>query len=217
MPREDLLALAGALLTVSVASETAEVYTDEPVFPRATMIEGPADEDTSFPGWGGEVLVLAYENQGVCAWGLALDGEFAGSVVVGGDLSAGKTTVAYAESLEEYIDARRWDRTCLRQEPLLQAQAGALDQHALDAISSAGRALTSTHGWPYAVNRRFEVGDLRIMLWADSECCDWWISGPEHAVRARLPMLVTLSDLRTTLWSNDARGIRLLDDLEFRD
>lgn len=201
------------LVTSSVAADAAETYDDQAVYPAEIVVEGPADEDTSFPDWPGEVLLLACENQGVCAWGLALDGEYAGSVVVGGDLLLGTTTVVYASSLEEYLKARRWDRACLEQEPLLQAQAGPLDQPALDALLALGREGTMTTGWPYATNRRFDVGEVRIMVWVGAECCDWWVSGPRDAVRSVASNLVSLSDLRSTLWSNDAIGQRLLNEL----
>lgn len=182
--KEDLLRQATALVTSSVAAEVARAYSDQPLFPAEIAVNGPQDEDTVFPDWPGEVRVLALENQGVCAWGLALDGESAGSVVVGGDLHFGETTVVYATSLDEYLEARRWDRACLEREPLLQARAGPLDGLALDALRGMGHEATITTGWPYGVNRRFNVGQVRIMVWVDAECTDWWVSGPEDAVRS---------------------------------
>jgi hypothetical protein len=45
-----------------------------------------------FPGWPAPVLVLSDENQGVCSWGVPLDGD--GRVLVGGDLfDDGQATV----------------------------------------------------------------------------------------------------------------------------
>jgi hypothetical protein len=108
------------LLTAEVAWEIAETFGDQPVYPRRVVVGSPAEpslrwpgSSRRFPGWPGPVLVLSDENQGVCSWGVPLDGN-SGQVVVGGDLlDAGHATVVYAASIEDFIGARRWDHACL--------------------------------------------------------------------------------------------------------
>ena len=50
------------------------------------------------------------------------------------------------------------------------------------------------------------------MVWNDADQSDWWISGDPDALTRELPALAELSDLRTTLWSNDPSGQRLLTE-----
>lgn len=211
--RSELLAITAELVTTSVAAELAGVFGDEEVFPHETVVDPQPDGTTWFPGWSGEVLVLAHEHDRVCTWGLAIDGDDAGAVIVGGDLPAGETTVVHARSLAAHLEARRWDGACLAQEPRLAAQAGPLAPDDLAALAEIGRARTPTSGWPYATTHRIEIDGVRILLWADPDCCDWWISGSEDALRAHLPRLVGLSDLRTALWSDDEAGNRLLAEV----
>lgn len=68
----------------------------------------------------------------------------------------------------------------------------------------------STHWWPCERNLRFERGSIMLMLWLCEEQSDWCVSGSVTELRAILPYLRELSDLRTSLWSDDERGIQLL-------
>jgi hypothetical protein len=67
------------LLTADVAVEIAEVFTDTPVYPQRIVVDRPQTERPGparrFPGWPGPVLVMSDENQGVCSWGVPLDGD----------------------------------------------------------------------------------------------------------------------------------------------
>jgi hypothetical protein len=69
------------LLTADVAREIAETFGDQLVYPQRIVVDSPAGPSLSwpgssrrFPGWPGPVLVLSDENQGVCSWGVPLDG-----------------------------------------------------------------------------------------------------------------------------------------------
>lgn len=201
------------LLTADVAREIAKTFTDTPVYPEQIVVDTPAGPSRSFPGWPGPVLVLAYENQGVCSWGVPLDGD-SRQVLVGGDLlDAGHSTVTYTASVEDYIAARRWDAQCFRP-PVLMAQAVELDQASLGYLQARLAPAVATAGWPGPRQYRFEHRDVRVMLWAFSGQCDWWISASnERSLKEFAAGLLDLSNLRRALYSNDDRGDQVLHEL----
>lgn len=208
------------LLTRDVAHEIARTFGDNPVYPERIVVDSPAGSsrerpghERRFPGWPGPVLVLSDENQGVCSWGVPLDGT-SHQVLVGGDLlDAGHATVAYTASVEEFIAARRWDYQCFHL-PLLMAQAAELDQASLGHLQAWFAPAVATAGWPGSRQYRFEDRDMRIMLWSSSGQCDWWVSASnELSLRGLAAGLLGLSNLRSALWSNDDAGARVLDRL----
>jgi hypothetical protein len=201
-------------LSATVARELAQTYDDQVVYPDRVVVDRPEDPDRQFPGWPGEVLVITFENQGVCAWGVPL-GHSHPPVLVGGELSDGadysETTVTYTPSVDEYISVRRWDRDCLSGSPLLQAQAAELDPASIGFLRANFREVHPTHGWPAAEQYRFEGSGVKIMLWSGKEQCDWWLSAAHAAdLESVARQLLGLSDLRTSLWSNDVEGDALL-------
>jgi len=197
-------------LTEAVAAEISVAYTDNVVFPLRVEIDRAGSAERQFPGWPDDVLVIAVENQGVCSWGLSLGGESSGVVAVGGEFGGGAGTVSYAPSLESYVRSRKWDTECLEGEPLLQAQGAVLDEATAAFLRGRLRELDPTFGWPCSANYRFETDGVVLMLWSCDEQCDWWISGDEHKLASLLSELMTVSDLATALWSNDAAGIEIL-------
>jgi hypothetical protein len=203
-----------SLLTREVAAELAVVYGDQLVFPDRTVVDRPGDDERLFPGWPTPVLVISIENQGVCAWGVPL-GDSDPPVLVGGELlDAPDATLQYAPSIESFIAARRWDAVCLTQEPLLQAQAAAVDAESLAVLRGRFNELPPTAGWPWAAQHRFENGTTRIMLWSGKEQCDWWISSADKSeLKAVAKQLLSLSDLRVSMWSNDGDADLLLREL----
>ena len=159
------------LLTADVACEIAKTFGDSPVYPERVVVDSPRSHRRRFPGWPGPVLVLSDENQGVCSWGLPLDGS-SDQVLVGGDLlDTGHATVTYTASVEDFIAARRWDYQCLRP-PLLMAQAVELDQDSLRYLRARLAPAVVTAGWPGPRQYRFECQDVRVMLWSCSGQCD---------------------------------------------
>jgi hypothetical protein len=204
-----------ANFTAGMAEELALTYTDQVVYPRHIVIDPPGAPDRRFPAWPTPVLLLAIENQGVCAWGLPLDGDDNPPVIVSGERSDGSdTTIPYAADLDAYVAARRWDNQCLSSPVVLQAQADPVDPTTLAYLHANYEQLPSTTGWPGELTYRFRNGPVRIMLWAGADQCDWFISGTDtdqlaNATAAVLPC----SDLRTSLWSNDTAGQQLLHRL----
>lgn len=69
---EELRSVLARVLHSATADEIAVVYNDQPVYPHDLVIEEP--RFGRFPEWDGSVLVISHENQGVCSWGLSLDG-----------------------------------------------------------------------------------------------------------------------------------------------
>jgi len=202
------------LLTAEVAREIAKTFGDEPVYPQRIVVDSPADPSRRFPGWPGPVLVLSDENQGVCSWGMPL-GDSSGQVLVGGDLvDAGKATVQYAASVEDFIAARRWDHSCQSSSPFLQAQAAPLDGASLGYLQARLTPAVATAGWPGSRQYRFEGQGVRVLLWSCSWQCDWFISASnEPSLKAFAAGLLDLSNLRSALWSGHASGARLLGEL----
>ena len=201
------------LLTAGVAQEIAQTFGDRPVYPERVVVDSPADHSRRFPGWPGPVLVLSDENQGVCSWGVPLEGG-SGQVLVGGDLlDTGHATVTYAASVEDFIAARRWDYRCLRP-PLLMAQAAELDQVSLGYLQARLAPAVATAGWPGPRQYRFEDQNVRVMLWSCSGQCDWSVSAADKlSLKAFAAGLLDLSNLRRALYSNDDSGARVLDEL----
>jgi hypothetical protein len=209
------------LVTADVAEEIAVAFGDLVVYPQRTLVDSAEEPSLTcppsarrFPGWPGPVLVLSDENQGVCSWGVPL-GDDSDLVVVGGDLlDAGHATMPYAASVADFIAARRWDHVCLSSAALLQAQAGELDRVSLGYLGAKLAPAIATAGWPGARQYRFEGQDVRVMLWSYAGQCDWWVSASsESSLKAFATGLMDLSDLRSTLWSNDGSSAQLLNEL----
>jgi hypothetical protein len=202
-------AAVGRLLTADVAAEIARTFGDQIIYPQRIVVDCPAGSSPAppgfsrrFPGWPGPVLVLSDENQGVCSWGVPSGG---GEVVVGGDLlDAGCATAAYAASVADFIAARRWDHRCLNTAPVLQAQAGELDQESLGYLRVRLAPAVATAGWPGSRQYRFEGSGVQVMLWSQAGQCDWWVSASTEApLRQFTAGLLDLPGLDQALWSSD--------------
>jgi hypothetical protein len=203
-------------LTGQVADEVAGVFGDQVVFPQRILVDDPRDEQRLFPGWPTPVLVISHENQGVVSWGVPL-GDPSPPVLVGGDLDDPQTesgTLVYAPSVEAFIAARLWDRTCWSREPLIQAQAQVLDEDSLAVVRAGFEEGPTTRGWPGHTQYRFEGRGVKMMLWSGSRQCDWWLSATDTDTLAQvITDLMALSDLRDTFWSNDLAGEALLREI----
>jgi hypothetical protein len=211
-------AVLAEALTASVADELAAVFGDRVVFPYRALVDGPRDEQRLFPSWPTPVLVVSHENQGVVSWGVPL-GDPSPPVVVGGDLGDPEAdssgTLVYAPSVEAFIAARRWDRTCWSREPMVQAtRAEVLDDASLAVLRARFDEVPATRGWPGHTQYRFEGRGVKLMLWSGSQQCDWWLSGTDTDTLAEvITDLMDLSDLREAFWSNDLAGDALLREI----
>ncbi len=97
--------LAEEVIRPEVATEIAGVHGDDVVYAAEVVVEAESSRCSFFRGWQGPVLLLSQENEGVCSWGLSLDGHSAGAVVVGGDLCGGERTIVYASDLAAFVVA----------------------------------------------------------------------------------------------------------------
>jgi hypothetical protein len=186
----------------------AATWSGHVVFPESARLARPED----MPGARGRILRLLTENQGVCCWGVALDAGDDPPVLVGGDLEAGQGTVEYAPSVGAFAYAFVWEGRLLAREPVIQAQAAPLDARTLAYLQQRYRELPAPAGWPARTNLRFESdGGLALSLWSGDGQCDWWISADdERSLEAEVALLVHLSNLRASLWSNEVAGEHLL-------
>jgi hypothetical protein len=212
MTPSDLIEHAVSVFSIIDLELLTAAFDDQLVLPRAIDVARPDDSEPEFPEWDGSVLLLLRENQNVCRWGLALDGPSAGEIVVGGYLGNGQGTVVHRiGGLAAFVASRTWDAHIAR-EPLLQTCAAPLDDPTLATLRAGFAERVTTFGWPSATNRRFERGGVRIWLNVGERECYWCISGPDDELRAALLRLRHCSDLDTSLWSNDAGGMSLLND-----
>jgi hypothetical protein len=216
MDGAELVAALRSVITADVADELAEIYSDEPVFPRRIEIDRPDSDGRLFPEWPTPVLVISVENQGICAWGVPL-GVDDPPVLVGGEVVIGDTwtdgTVEYAPNVAHFVAARRWDQACLRG-LLIQAQTAELDPATLDVLRGQLEEVLPTRGHPLAVQHRLQDGTSKLLLWSGSGQCDWWISstGPD-TLRVMAERLRPFSDLETSMWSDDAAGKDVLGQM----
>ena len=184
------------------------VYQGDPMFPDEPRLL----DSTLMPGYGGSLLWLLTENQGVCRWGVPLDKGDDPPVIVGGDLAVGARTVEFSPSIEAFVFAFGWDGALMKPGLLLQAQADPLDPASLAYLRAHYIERVTTFGWPGETNHRFENHEgVRVELWnVSGQQCDWMISGPATALEPATRRLLKYSNLAESLWSNDAAGQAML-------
>ena len=195
-----------AALTLEVAREIA-IYDDTVVFPEEVLVYEPGDGNEYFSDYPTPILVLMFENQGVCAWGVPLGVDHP-PVLVGDEFGVTR----FSPNIETFIAARRWDDACFSLGPtMIQAQAEPLPDVARRFLDERYESRITTHGWPGHTQLRYESGSTRIMLWLSEEQCDWFIAAKsagelEDAMRS----LIALSDLATSAWSLEKEGEAIL-------
>jgi len=165
------------------------------------------------------LLVFRWENQGVCAWAIQLDGSDDPPVVVDVDTQF-SSWVQCAPSFSQHLYGWMWDHALvlgkLRGDDLLddlviEAQNQPLSQEALSYLRSHFEAELVTHGWPGDTQYRFFIGDQRILIWAGENHADWFLSAKSEEALGHLANLVSpLDGLAGALFSNTEAGQALL-------
>jgi len=144
------------------------------------------------------LLVFRWENQGVCAWAIQLDGSDDAPVVVDVDTQF-TSWMQCAPSFSQHLYAWMWDHALvlgkLRGDELIgdlvvEAQSHPLSEEALSFLNTHFQAELVTRGWPGDTQYRFFTGDQRILIWAGEGQADWFLSAESREALDRLTKLV---------------------------
>jgi hypothetical protein len=97
---------------------------------------------------------------------------------------------------------------------LIQAQHRSLSKDALAFLTNQFRAELVTHGWPGDTQYRFFNGDQRILIWADPDEADWFLTADNEESLAQLVKSVSpVAALGEALWSHRPQGEALLSKI----
>jgi len=131
-----------------------------------SILGGGRESLPSVKGHG--FLVFKHENQGVCKWGILLNGSADPPMYV--DFDSGFNSPAKcADSFSSYVYSCAWDysQVLLADSLLLQAQNGPLSEAAHEFLCQNFNEELMTYGWPGERQFRFSKGDQRVLNWAD--------------------------------------------------
>jgi hypothetical protein len=162
-----------------------------------------------------DLLLFRWENQGVCAWAINLDGSDDPPVVVDVDTQF-RSWVPCANSFSEYVYSCVWDYALVMASShsealLVQAQNGPLSNDTLHFLKTHFQTELVTYGWPGQTQYRFFDADQRILIWADEGQADWHLIADTAEALGRLVTLVApLDSLRSALWSPAEEGEAVL-------
>jgi hypothetical protein len=161
------------------------------------------------------LLLFKWENQGVCAWAINLDGSDDPPVVVDVDTQFRKWQHC-ADSFSQYVHTCVWDYALVMQSApsdslLVQAQNQPLSEHALDFLRANFQSELMTYGWPGQSQYRFFDGDQRILIWAGQDQADWHlIADNEESLGRLITRVAPFDSLASSLWSHAKEGTALL-------
>jgi hypothetical protein len=166
------------------------------------------------------VLLFRWENQGVCAWAIQLDGSDDPPVVVDVDTQF-TSWVQCTAAFSRHLYACAWDySTWIKQlrndnELLIQAQNKPLSQEALSFLTEHFEAELVTHGWPGDTQYRFVKGDQRILIWASRNQADWHLTAEtESSLEGLVNSVFPLDGVVSALWSHTEKGESLLKRIQ---
>jgi len=165
------------------------------------------------------LLLFMVENQAVCVWAVRLDAGDDPPVVVARDPDLEWRPCA--ASFSTFIGCQVWDHVEIwaEAEPggrglLLQAQDVPLRTDDLRFVRDHFEEKPATHGWPGENQYRFQRGDARLLIWDGEDQADWYITDKTEVGLASVTReLWDCGGLRTSLWSNEDRGERVLRKL----
>lgn len=162
-----------------------------------------------------DLLVFRWENQGVCAWAIHLNGSDDPPVVVDVDTQF-KSWIECAPAFSQHLYALVWDYSAslarLRKDELLiQAQNPPLSPEAIAFLRKHFQSELVTHGWPGQTQYRFFHEDQRILIWAGEGRADWFLTANGEESLERLMRSVSpADDVGKALWSHTAAGEALV-------
>jgi hypothetical protein len=128
---------------------------------------------------------------------------------------------ACAKSFSTFIECQVWDHTAIfaseeTARMLAQAQDVPLRGEDLALLRDRFVERTMTYGWPADRQYRFESRRAALLLWSDPDRTDWWISsGKDDHLADVTRELWQCGNLRSSLWSHQERGEKVLDRVRF--
>jgi len=163
--------------------------------------------DFALTTWHSKTLLpIRNENQGVCTWGVELDGSDDPPVRVDVDMD-GREWWLQAPSFSKYVFSCVWDYVkVFQQSAVVAAQNDELSQTAIHKLGTLFEAELTTHSWPGHTQYRFHRKDHSVLIWDSEGQADWYVAAAN---------LASLQDALESVWKVDSVGESLygLDDV----
>ena len=123
------------------------------------------------------VVIVQHENQGVCRWGVLLDGSEDPPVLVEpysgfGRVETGAAWRLYSERFSSFVYTRIWDWSSPFGDESachLEAWDQPLSAIGLAYLQQRFMEAPRTYGWPALTTYRFAVNDMRLLIWDRDE------------------------------------------------
>lgn len=161
---------------------------------------------------GQKLLLLMYENQGVCRWAVPLNGADDPPVLVSfDDWEAPESWQPYAESFSAFAQTVLGDE---REGLVLKGVDVELRDQDLEFLRRTFTAGHRTYNWPEAVNYRFARDDQYLLLWQGDRQTDWHLRADSVNSLRKLALEVwNLGQLSKSLYETCSVGAELLAEL----
>lgn len=155
------------------------------------------DESEELLAWDKGYLIIRFEEQGVCKWGVELNGSNDPPVAVSYRVtpydSDEQGWTRATDTFSHYVYNCVWDGQALSRKWLAEAENGPLSNIALETLREEFVTGPVSYGVPGDVQYRFERGSQRILLWVEDEGCDWSASADDR--RSFLDLLKSIGQL----------------------
>ena len=160
---------------------------------------------------GRHLLVIRYENQGVCMWAVDLDGSVDPPVYVDVDTN-GRVWQLLSSTFSQYVYSCVWDYRIVFFKPaLVQAQNRALSEAALKELRASFCQEVQTHGWPGNTQHRFRNEHGAILIWESEKQADWFIgAGDANGLALTLKAAWRLDNVGASLYGISDLGKQVL-------
>ena len=138
-------------------------------------IETPdADQTSSTDEKSVPLLIIMHENQGVCRWGVRLNGSEDPATMVQLVTTPSSRWQSYADHYSTLIFTEIWDwhtdelsGMAAIDEPPSEATLAFLNTNYVEG--------PRTYNWPARTTYRWHAPDVRILIWAGEQQADWFV------------------------------------------
>jgi hypothetical protein len=118
-----------------------------------------------------DLLLFRWENQGVCAWAVYLDGSDDPPVIVDVDTQF-RTWPRCVDSFSQHVYSWVWDYALVMGKPqsnefFLETDQQRFTEDILSFLRDHFQAELVTYGWPGETQYRFSADDQRILIWVE--------------------------------------------------